>query len=65
MNILADESVAAPIVAQLRQAGHDVQFITELAPGSSDPAILVRANQDDRLLLTADKDFGELVVRYG
>ena len=63
MNLLADESVDAPIVERLRRDGHAVVFIAELAPGISDDEVLRMANDASAVLLTADKDFGELVFR--
>ena len=63
MNLLVDEGVDAPIVARLRQDGHEVLYIAELEPGISDDIVLSRANANNALLLTADKDFGELVFR--
>ena len=65
MNLLADESVDKPIVDRLRQDGHTVLYIAELAPSIDDDAVLHRANQHSALLITADKDFGELVFRMG
>jgi predicted nuclease of predicted toxin-antitoxin system len=61
MNFLADESVDQPIVDRLRPDGHDVLAVSELAPSIPDEAVLVMANQGRSLLLTSDKDFGELV----
>ncbi|MEW5872752.1 MAG: DUF5615 family PIN-like protein [Chloroflexota bacterium] len=63
MNLLADESVDAPIVARLRADGHDVTYVAEMSPGISDNMVLNLANRKNRLLLTADKDFGDLVFR--
>ena len=63
MKFLADESVDRQIVEGLRQAGYEVDSITELAPGSSDELVLERANQAKSILITADKDFGELMFR--
>lgn len=63
MNLLADEGVEAPIVARLRQDGHEVVYVAELEPGISDDLVLGRANELGALLLTADKDFGELIFR--
>ena len=60
---LADESVDAAIVQGLRDRGFDVLYIAELNPGIPDSAVLERANQGNALLLTEDKDFGELVFR--
>jgi predicted nuclease of predicted toxin-antitoxin system len=63
MNILADESVDGPIVTQLRQDGHCVEYVAETSPSVSDDVVLDRANNRHAVLMTADKDFGELVFR--
>lgn len=63
MKIVADESVDKQIVDRLRSDGHDVVFIAELDPGIDDEAVLLKSRQSDAVLLTADKDFGELVFR--
>ena len=63
MRYLADESVERQIVDALRRAGHDVDYIAELVPGAPDPDVLERANRESSVLITGDKDFGELVYR--
>lgn len=63
MNFLADEGVDKPIVEILRQDGYSVLYIAEMQPGISDDIVLDIANQQGALLLTTDKDFGELVFR--
>src|SRR5436305_11474497 len=63
MNLLADESVDRQIVEHLRQDGHGVTYVTEMEPGISDETVLQRANEQEALLLTVDKDFGELTYR--
>jgi len=63
MNLLADESVDGPIVERLRQDGHRVWYVAEMEPGIPDDAVLSLANREGSVLLTADKDFGELVFR--
>ncbi|MBI3960846.1 MAG: DUF5615 family PIN-like protein [Chloroflexi bacterium] len=63
MNLLADEGVERQIVEQLRADGHHVAYIAEMSPGIRDEIILAQANSERVLLLTADKDFGELVFR--
>ncbi|WP_448543777.1 DUF5615 family PIN-like protein [Roseiflexus sp.] len=63
MNFVADESVDLPIVERLRQEGHRVSYVAELGPGMPDKAVLHLANQETALLLTADRDFGEMVFR--
>ena len=65
MNLLADEGVDKPIVDRLRQDGHEVAYIAEMSPGIDDDTILRQANENGALLLTLDKDFGELVFRQG
>jgi len=62
---LADECVTASLVDVLRQAGHDVLYLTEQAAGSHDIEVLELAMREQRLLLTEDKDFGDLIFRRG
>jgi predicted nuclease of predicted toxin-antitoxin system len=63
MRILANENFPADAVEALRQHGHDVTWIRTDAPGSRDPEILQRAQVEDRISVTFDKDFGELAFR--
>ncbi len=63
MKILADEGVDRPVVERLRQSGHRVWYVAEMEPGISDEVVLDLANREGAILLTADKDFGELVFR--
>ena len=63
--LLADQDVPSAVVAALRQQGHDVAWIAEDAPGSLDPEVLARAQRENRVLVTFDKDFGELAFRRG
>lgn len=63
MNFLADEGVDRQIVERLRIEGYSVLYVAEMQPGISDDVVLDIANQHSALLLTADKDFGELVFR--
>jgi predicted nuclease of predicted toxin-antitoxin system len=65
MRLCANENVPADCIIRLRQSGHDVLWIREVAPGSPDISIINRAVAEDRLLITFDKDFGELVFRSG
>lgn len=63
MKFVADEGVDAPIVKRLRENGHDVVYIAESDRGITDDEVLEIANSDARILITRDKDFGELVFR--
>jgi predicted nuclease of predicted toxin-antitoxin system len=65
VRLLADENVPGAVVAALRQEGHDVAWIHEDAPGSPDPEVLEWAQRGNRVLVTFDKDFGELAFRCG
>jgi len=50
-------------VEWLRDAGHDVHYIFEKDPGATDDSVLLHASKEGRILVTEDKDFGELVYR--
>ena len=63
MNFVADESVDRQIVESLRRQGYNVWYIEEISPSISDKEVLALANKHDALLITSDKDFGELVFR--
>lgn len=63
MRFLIDECCDAGIVSLLRKDGHDVLYVLEANPGISDDEILMAAFSQNRILLTEDKDFGELVFR--
>jgi hypothetical protein len=65
MRIIANENVAATVIAELRRRGHDVNWVKESNPGTSDESVLATAQSEQRLVLTYDKDFGELAFRYG
>jgi len=65
MKLLADERVEVQTVEELRRQGHDILSIEEGAQGISDEWVLATATSEHRILLTADKDFGELVHRLG
>ena len=60
-SVLADENVPLVAVKVLREAGLDVRSASEDMPGAADVAVLGRARSEDRLLLTFDRDFGELI----
>ena len=60
---LCDENIPRALVLALEQLGQDVVWIGNVAPGSSDAAVLARARLDQRIVLTFDKDFGEFAAR--
>lgn len=65
MELVADEGVDRGIVARLRADGHEVLYVAEIEPGISDSIVLERAREKSAVLITSDKDFGELVFRQG
>jgi predicted nuclease of predicted toxin-antitoxin system len=65
LRLLGDENFPGPAITALRARGHDVAWVRTDAPGSSDPQVLARADAEKRILITFDKDFGELAFRAG
>jgi predicted nuclease of predicted toxin-antitoxin system len=65
MRLLASENFPADAVLALRHAEHDVFWVRSDAPGAVDTEVLQRAQAEGRVLLTFDKDFGELAFRAG
>ncbi len=65
MILLADENLDKSVVARLRADGHEVLAVAEMKPGIGDDTVLALANERKALLVTEDKDFGELVFRQG
>ncbi|MBK8652420.1 MAG: DUF5615 family PIN-like protein [Haliscomenobacter sp.] len=63
MNFLADEGVDRQIVIRLRAEGHHVLYVAETAAGADDDTVLKMASMENRILITRDKDFGELAFR--
>lgn len=65
MKFLAGEDVDSATVERIRGDAHQVFYVAEMEPGISDEEVIRKANQEPALLLTADKDYGELVFRHG
>jgi predicted nuclease of predicted toxin-antitoxin system len=63
MRLLADECCHGDLVRTLRAAGHDVVSVGEDAPSTIDADVLDLAHAARRILITDDKDFGELAIR--
>jgi len=62
MRFLADENFPGAAVSALRERGHDVVWVGAESPGISDAEVLNWSSREDRILLTFDKDFGELAA---
>jgi predicted nuclease of predicted toxin-antitoxin system len=65
MDLLADENVPRSIVEGFRSIGWNVVWIREIGPGMGDREVIDIARREGRLLLTFDKDFGELALCAG
>lgn len=65
MRIRVNENMARSVVQKLRDRGHDVLAAKESMRGEEDSTILARAQAEARLVITQDKDFGELAYRSG
>jgi predicted nuclease of predicted toxin-antitoxin system len=65
MKLLLDTCVWGGAKAELKGAGHDVIWAGEWPEDPGDEEILARAHADDRILITLDKDFGELAIVRG
>lgn len=65
MRFLADENFPRPALEALRKAGWEVVSIAEECPGVPDEDVAALCATQERILLTFDKDFGELVFHRG
>ena len=65
MKLLLDTCVWGPASQRLRSEGYDVVWAGEGPEDPGDEEILERAYLEGRILVTLDKDFGELAVVYG
>jgi predicted nuclease of predicted toxin-antitoxin system len=65
MRLLLDENMPGTVIADLRNRGHDVLSVKESMRGMDDPDILAQAQAESRVVVTQDKDFGELAFRIG
>lgn len=65
MHFLADESCDFAVVRALRAAGYDVKAVAEVALGATDDVVLELASRERCVLLTEDKDFGQLIFAAG
>ena len=66
MKFIVDESSDARIASYLTSQGHDAIFVAaRFGPGLADDRILSIAHSEDRIIVTDDRDFAELVYRDG
>ena len=65
LKFLIDECTGRRLAILLKNAGYDVVFVGDWKPSASYEEILRKAEEENRILITDDKDFGELVFRLG
>lgn len=65
MKLLANESFPISSVVALHRANHDVRSLTEESPGATDERVLAPARDENRILVTFDRDYGELIFGRG
>lgn len=63
MKFLIDECTGPAVAKWLMKKGYNVFSVFEETPGISDDAVLDRAREENRILITNDKDFGEKIYR--
>jgi predicted nuclease of predicted toxin-antitoxin system len=61
VRLVADENCDFSLVVDLRSAGYDVVSISERMAGADDETVIDFARSERRILITEDKDFGQLV----
>lgn len=59
--MIADESLNKKLVDALREAGYSITYIAEKSPGISDEEIVLNSLNPPEIILSEDKDFGELI----
>jgi predicted nuclease of predicted toxin-antitoxin system len=65
MKVMLDTCVWGGSLHELREAGHDVVWTGEWNEDPGDDEILACAHAEERVLVTLDKDFGELAIVHG
>jgi len=65
MRFLVDECTGKKLAKLLEKESHDVLFVGDVMPSASDDEVIRKAEKENRILITDDRDFGELVFRLG
>ena len=65
MKLLANENFPLASVLYLREQGYDIVHIGESFMGIEDKEVIDKAIAESRLILTFDRDYGELIYKYG
>jgi predicted nuclease of predicted toxin-antitoxin system len=65
MRFLVDECTGPRVAEWLASQGHDVFSVYDKSPGAADEDLLDQADAEDRIVVTNDRDFGELIFKGG
>ena len=65
MKFLVDANLGRKFTNLINKAGYDAVFINDLLVKASDEDVLTHAERENRIIITSDKDFGELVFKSG
>lgn len=65
IRLLANENFPMPAIRKLRAAGMDVVAVIEAMPSASDQEVMACARQQQRWVITFDRDYGDLIFREG
>ena len=65
MRFVVDECTGPAVARWLREQQHDVFSVYEEARGMEDEDVLQKAVTENRIVITNDKDFGEMIFREG
>jgi predicted nuclease of predicted toxin-antitoxin system len=65
MKFLLDENIGKVVAGFLKQLNHEVFRVRKISPGIADPQVLNLSIDKDAILITSNKDFGELIFREG
>ncbi len=63
LKFLADVNIEKTIIEEIKALGYDIICVTNINPGMPDTEVCKLANKENRILITNDKDFGEIVFR--
>ena len=64
MRFIVDECTGPTVSIWLAEQGYDVYSVSLRSPGWKDVQILAKANEEKRIIITNDRDFGELIYKF-